>query len=722
MQLLPNDIILRNYKDGETIWVSQRVVLQVCQVTEEYLRVRVRPTFKKSIQKGYKYGDFLPNTGSAWRWGKANGTFYYDFDCLPDRKPTHYRSKFGTKHDLIQAYETLLNSDKNNKQNHLKNLIQSQVNSFIDNTDIKYYMYDAIVGYNQNQAYQMATAKAWCLFLHRQLENDNFKGLGINKKGDFFQICADMIAPLQLEGFKVNSAAYLRNKIDQFPIEASVLEQRNVFVSGKYGNGNAQIVGKYPLVDESTGQIYQFDIHQAMMFNLYMNPGGSTKEYIRTLWERDYCEDVQEFDLQPVAYRTFCHHLTRFNRQIQTSRARHGEDFYKKHVQTYVTTERLQYAHSLFAGDGSGTINYKYMKANGKWSTMKLYVILITDVSSRYIAGWSAAPIGSHKETDQMTKEAVKMAIEKGGNQTMFEFVSDNHGAFTSGASKSFLNLAFNKVRTIEAGNSQANPAETQFRLFKRSLKDIKNFLSTSWGTGIEGQANPDHLDIDELPTYQDALIQMNELINRWNYTKLRDGVSPSERFAIKHPKCEALEPVVMRYLFAKHTKVDVSYMRGYVNVYRSQGYASEQFQFEIPQFGGAGTELIAKATGYTTGAEVKVVWDEEFADLYTLDEKFIMTCTRAIGASQSHAETDENKSNALGHLKGRKARQTEIIDEFEASLNEVMEGLSYEHAMALGSNKENYNAEQINNENTNLKNTTKKRVDRDFNSSDWSA
>jgi len=151
-------------------------------------------------------------------------------------------------------------------------------------------------------------------------------------------------------------------------------------------------VGKYPLIDESTGQIYQFDIHQAMMFNLYMNPGGSTKEYIRTLWERDYCEDVKEFDLQPVAYRTFCHHLTRFNRQIQTSRARHGEDYYKKHVQTYVTTERLQFAHSLFAGDGSGTINYKYMKTKkvkGKevqeLSTMKLYVILITDVVSRKI-------------------------------------------------------------------------------------------------------------------------------------------------------------------------------------------------------------------------------------------------------------------------------------------------------------------------------------------------
>lgn len=722
MQLLHNDLIIRNYKEEQTLWVSQRLVVQVCGVSEEYLRQAARNRFGKSIKKGYKYGDFLPNTGSAWRWGKVNGTFYYDFDCLPDRKPTHYRSKFGTKHELIQAYEALLSTERNSKENQMINLIQNKVNSFIDNTDITYYMYSAIVGFNQNQAFQMATGRAWCLFLNQQLINDTFKGLGITKKQDFLKICADIIAPLQLEGFKVNSAAYLRNKIAEFPIDASETEQRNFFVSGKYGNDNAQIVGKYPLVDESTGQIYQFDIHQAMMFNLYMNPGGSTKEYIRTLWERDYFEDVQEFGLQPMAYRTFCHHLTRFNTQIQTARARHGDDYYKKHVQTYVTTERLKFAHSLFAGDGSGTINYKYKKANGKWSTMKLYVILITDVSSRFIAGWSAAPVGTHKETEKMTRDAVKMAIENGGNQTMFEFVSDNHGAFTSKESKSFLNLAFNKVRTIEPGNSQANPAETQFRLFKRSLKDIKNFLSTSWGTGIEGQANPDHLDIDELPNYQDALIQMHELVQRWNFTKLRDTVTPAERFAIKHTDCKPLEPVVMRYLFAKHTQVNLGYMRGYVNVYRTKGYSeSEAFQFEIPKYGGAGTELIAKATGYTSGAEVKVVWDEDFADLYTTDDKFIMTCPRAIGASQSHAETDELRTNALGHLLGRKVNQSEFIDEFEANLTEVISDLGYSQAMALGSNKEIYNGDQLNNENSNLKSTTKKRVNRDFNSSEWS-
>lgn len=722
IQLLHNDILLRNYKDGETLWVSQRLIMQVSGVSVDYLATTARRNFKKSIKKGYKYGAFLPNTGKAWRWGKANGTFYYDFDCIPDRKPTQYRSKLGSKHELLQALENLKATQNATKQSVLEQNIKNQVNNFIDNTDVTYYMYSAIVGFSQAQAQQMATARAWCLFILKQLYNDSFKQLGINKKQDFYQVCTDMLAPLELEGFKINSAAYLRNKVNEFPFSADLKEQLDFFISGKYGNDNALVVGKYQIIDEETGEIHNFDIHQALMFQLYMNPGGSTKEYIRTLWERDYLEGVQEFGLQPIAYRTFCHHLTRFNKQILTARARHGEAYYKSHVQTYVTAERLQYAHSLFAGDGSGTINYRYQKADGKWASMKLYVILITDVASRGIAGWSASPSGSHKETTEMTQEAVKMAIKNGGNQTMFEFISDNHGAFTSKESKAFLNLAFNKVRTIEAGNSQANPAETQFRLFKRSLKDIKNFLSTSWNAGLEGQSNPDTLKLMELPTYDDALIQMHQLIKRWNTTPLRDKVTPKERFNIKHPNCKPIEPVVLRYLFAKHTQVDISYMRGYVNTSRTKGYSdTEQFQFEIPQYGGAGTELIAKATGYTSGAKVKVVWDEDMADLYTLDNKFIMSCPRVIGASQSHAETDPEKENALQHLKGRKRQQTQFIDEFDASLSEAIQGISYEHAMALGGTKETYNESKINNESTNINKKTKQRVDRDFNDSEWS-
>ena len=720
MNLLHNDIIIRNYKDEQTIWLSQRLVMQVCGISEEYFRKVARVNFKKSIQKGYKYGDFLPNTGSAWRWGKVNGTFYYDLDCLPDRKPTHYRSKFGAKHELLQQYEALQSADKSNKQNQLKALIQNQVNTFIDNTDITYYMYSAMVGFNQKQAEQMATAKAWALWMTKQIENDNFKKLGINKKQDFYQLCTDILAPLELEGFKINSAAYLRNKVNEFPLSSDTKEQLNFFISGKYGNDNALVVGKDKLVDESTGQLFEFDYHQAIIFHLYMNPGSPTKEFLYSLYCK-YQEDIQAFEQTPIAYRTFCHHLTRFNKQVVMARARHGVDYYKKHVQTYVPTEKLQYAHSLFAGDGSGTINYKYMKPNGKWSSMKLYVMFISDVSSRFIAGWSVAPKGSHKESPEMVREAVKMAIEKGGNQTMFEFISDNHGAFTSKESKSFLNLAFNKVRTIEAGNSQANPAEVMFKLFKRSLKDRKDFISSSWNASLTGQSNPDFLDIDELPTYEDAVIQMYQLVEKWNNTALQDNVTPAERFAIKNPNCLPLEAVVMRYLFGTHTQIDLSYMRGFVKVHRSQGYASEQFQFEIPQYGGVGIEMIAKATGYTKRVEVKVVWDEQMADLYTLEGKFIMSCPPVEKANQSYIESTDESLNALGKHRLRKQSQTDYIDLYEQQVEEVIQGIGYSQAMAFGSNKEEYNENQINNENTNLKNTTKQRVNRDFNSSEWS-
>ena len=722
MQLLVNDIITRKYKDEHTLWVSQRLLLQVCQVSEEYLRKKARPTYKKTIQKGYKYGDFLPNTGASWRYGKVNGTFYYDYDCLPDRKPTFYRSKLGTRHELLQAYEALLSAKNMTANEALKNKISASVSLLIDNTDIRHYMYNTAVGFSQKQAEQMATARAWCRWMISQLEDDNFKKLGIYKKQDFYQICCDLISPLELEGFKVSSAAYLRNKLDSFPAYESISAQREFFISGRYGNNNAQIVGKYPLFDEETGQIYDFDIHEALMFRLYMNPGSSTKEYIRQLWERYYIEDIREFGQEPVSYRAFCHHVRRFNNEVKMARARHGQEWYKKNVLTYVTNEKLKYAHSLFAGDGSGTINYKYVKSNGQLSSMKLYVIMVSDIASRKIVGWSAAPKGQHKETFEMTRDAVKMAIETCDHQTMFEFVSDNHGAFASGEAKTFLNLAFNKVRTIVAGNSQANPAETEFRLFKRSLKDIQNFLSTSWGVGIEGQANPDHLNIDDLPTYEDALIQIHELIKRWNATPLRDGISPNERFENKHPECRPMEPVVLGYLFGNHTEVDISYMRGFVDVYKTSGYNNSiKYQFEIPQYGGAGTEMIAKAIGYTTGAKLKVVWTEEMADLYTLDGKFILSCPPAPKSSQSHAEMDESNEYALGHHLSRKEKQAEYVDEFENSLNEIWNDLPYETEMALGSNKETYNREMINREVSTIKKSAKKRIERDFNDSDWS-
>ena len=720
MNLQPTDIIIRKTDGTETLWLSQRLVMEVCGIEENYLK-RMRTPYKKSVRSCdlAKSKEFLPDSGKAWRWARTGNGFYYCLDNIPDRAPKHYRSMFGTAEELKEALKGLENTSKKALNENIKDMIKQQVKALVNLDDARYYEYDAPVLFNPKKAKELARAKAWISYIKENYENGGYKNLGLLRKQDFLAVCTDILAEMQLEGLKVNNSAYLRRKTENFP--ADLLSQRDYLINERYDNDNARKVGKYPLFDEETGEIFKFDAHQAIMYNAYMNPFGSSKEAIRQLYVNIYSEAIREFGFEPIAYRTFCDHLTRFHKHMLMAKERHGKDYFRKQFLTYVPQKKLQYSHSLFAGDGSGTINYKYYGKKNELKTMKLYVMLISDVASRKIVGWSVAEKGSHKETPEMVREAVKMAVKNCNYQTMFEFISDNHGAFTDSNSEAFLGMVFNKVRTIEAGNSQANPAETEFRLFKQSLKGLSNYGSTSWNAGIEGQSNPDYFNVKDLPTYEEAIEQFSEIVERWNAGKLRDGSTPNERFEHKNPKCADIDSRIIRRIYGNHTQADISYMRGFVKVEKTRGYEyRESYLFEIPDYWGDGGEMIAKATGYKKNASVKIVWTEEMADLYTLDDKFIMSCPPAILASSSHAEADEESLKALGHHQKRKEQMEYTADEFLNNLTDIWSELPYEHQMKAGGSKESYNEKMIEAENSQQKAKSKKslkkiKADRDF-------
>ncbi|MRM84539.1 DDE-type integrase/transposase/recombinase [Riemerella anatipestifer] len=717
MNLQPTDLLIRKTDGTETLWLSQRLVMEVCEVSDGYLKF-IRNHYKKSVRSCdlAKAKEFMPDSGKAWRWAKTSQGFYYCLDNIPDRAPKYYRSKFGTAEELKAMMNAMQETSLKTRNEDLKAMLKKQVKSLIKTEDIKYYEYDAPILFNPKKARELAKAKAWVEFIKNQYQNGSFKLLGLKRKQDFLSICTAILQELQLEGLKVSSPAYLRRKIELFP--PSLLEQRDYLINERYDNDNARKVGKYPLYDEETGEVFQFDAHQALMYTLYMNPFGSSKEAIRQLYVNTYTDAIQEFGFEPIAYRTFCFHLAQFHKNMLMAKERHGKDYFKKQFLTYVPQKKLQYAHSLFAGDGSGTINYKYYDKEGKLNTMKLYVILISDVASRKIVGWSVAAKGSHKETSEIVAEAIKMAIKTCGYQTMFEFISDNHSAFTSKESKELLEMVFNKVRTIEVGNSQANPAETEFRLFKQSLKGLSNYTSTSWKVGIEGQSNPDYLNIEDLPTYEEAVVQFAEVVERWNAGKLRDGSTPNERFEYKNPKRTDIDGRIIRKIYGNQTSADISYMRGFVKVEKTKGYEHrESFLFEIPDYWGNSSELIAKATGYKRNAKVAIVWTEEMADLYTIDGKFIISCPPAVLAAASHAEADEESQNALGHHLKRKEQMEYAADEFTKNLTEIYQDLPYIHQMKAGGTKESYQGSNTQMENSQLseKQIKRNRINRDF-------
>lgn len=717
MNLQPNDIIIKNTKEGETLWLSQRLVQQVCGVSDEFLRTTARKRYKKTVQACYHHLSFLPDSGKGWRWAKNDRGFFYCYDNIPDRNPTNYRSRFGTAEQLKSALNEVSGKIKSTLKEATKAEIKHAVRYLCNNEDYRYYQFESPVGFSDQQAKELMKSLAWCRYISREYFSAGFKNLGIQKKQDFIQLCTELLEPLQLEGLKVKSPAYLRNKIAEFPADLSEKEQRDFLISDKYDNINALKVGKAKIFDPETGEIFNFDAHQALMFNAYMNPGGTTKEAIWKLYNGFYVPGIQEFGLEPIAYRTFCHHLAMFHNQIKTAKARHGEDYYKKHFLTYIPSKKLQFSHSLFAGDGSGTVNYQYYNSAGKLSTMKLYVILISDVASRKIVGWAPSPKGQHKETPEMVEKAIKMAVENCNRMTMFEFVSDNHSAFTSSVSKDLLNNVFNKVRTIQVGNSQANPAEVEFRLFKRSLRDQLNFTASSWDAGIENQSNPDFFDVETLPTYEDAVIQVAELIERFNHSPQRDGITPDKRFSYRNPNCMPMEGRVLRKLFGFQTEKMIRGMRGFLQLEKTQGYeVREKFLFEIPDYETTGAELLAKATNYVKEGKVKVFWDESSADIYTLDGKFVITAPKARLASQAYIESDAETSTALSHHTARKKRQLAAADAFEEMLAEIATELPYSHAMASGGSKETWNkSQEVRTAETNPEEAKRKRADRDF-------
>lgn len=725
MNLQPTDIIIRKTDGTETLWLSQRLVMEVCGIVEGYLRKK-RTEYKKSVRACdlAKSKEFLPDSGKAWRWARTGNGFYYCLNNIPDRAPKFYRSMFGAKESLKEALKGLESTSKKALNENIKDIIKQQVKAMVNLDDARYYEYDAPVLFNPKKAKELAKAKAWISYIKENYENGGYKNLGLLRKQDFLAVCTETLQDMQLEGLKVSSPAYLRRKVEQYPT-TGLLEQRNYLINDRYENDNARKVGKYPLADTETGEIFRFDAHEAIMYNAYMNPFGSSKEAIRQLYVHTYCEAIKEFGFEPIAYRTFCGYLTQFHKNMLTAKERHGKEYFKKQFLTYVPQKKLQYSHSLFAGDGSGTINYRYYNSKGELKTMKLYVMLISDVASRKIVGWSVAEKGSHKETPEMVREAVKMAVKNCNYQTMFEFISDNHGAFTDNNSEAFLGMVFNKVRTIEVGNSQANPAETEFRLFKQSLKGLSNYGSTSWGAGIEGQSNPDYFNVKDLPTYEEAIEQFSEIIERWNAGKLRDGSTPNERFEYKNPKCADIDSRIIRRIYGNHTQADISYMRGFVKVEKTRGYEyRESYLFEIPDYWGDGGEMIAKATGYKKNAHVKIVWTEEMADLYTLDDRFIMSCPPAVLASSSHAEADGESLKALRHHRKRKEQMEYAADEFLSNITDIWNELPYEHQMKTGGNKESFNGKMVATQHQETKSKSRElrpkslkklRIDRDF-------
>ena len=700
--ILPNDILIRATSDGQTVWVSQRMVCEVCGVSEEHLRTVCRERYKSSLppswQKVADQSEFFlgKKEGKAWRWGRKGGQYYYDYDHIPNRKPTCYRDLLPSKEELIGAVEDQKLDSSRTRRNRIVDTLDEKVKNYESVDDFIYFSTFTIGDkdiFDTRRARDLQQAAAWCRFLKNApalIENGS---LGFRTLTGLYKVCAARIEKLDLTGFRIKSAESLRKKIAALPDGEAMLA---ALVSGKYCNDNRRILGKSEIVDYATGEVMKYDAHQATIMSYWLNPGRSQKDSKQTLYGL-YAYDMECLNIEPVKLSTFTHYINKWDNRYLSAAERHGKVYAKNAFRPYVPSKPLEYANSLWVSDGSGVVPYRYQDQYGKWGTMKMYTMLVTDAGSRYIAGYAVSSKGQHAEDPRMLRDAMRMALLDNGKTEVMDFLSDNHGAYTGEASKAYLQRVCRNFRTIAPGNSQANPAETMFRLFKRRFKSYFKLPETSWNArSLESMANPDYYDIMALPTYTEAIEKLTIAIREWNNTRLENELTPSEWFhTLKNDRAGQYTDRQYRRITGEMSKRDLSYLRSILTLERD----GKEYKFDIPTDAGT-VALIAQHMGYASSFKTHVYWNSEGADVYTTDEVYMFTCSPAPLASKSMTEATPDSLRALAYYNRKGAEFEEMVDGFvedvEAAKAVMVRG--YDFNIRDNATKEDYNAmhEQI--------------------------
>lgn len=698
MNIQRGDILVKTTQSISTMWVSERYICAaIGDDMGEYLRAKGRFRYKSSVSPSSRTKNILPDTGKSWRYARINGKFYYDYDRIPDCKSTRYRSRLGERDELLHAMDLMAEQDKKISDQCAARDIEEYVTSRISNVDFlrfRYYEINGVCKYNKDKAKELSEAIAWARSIKDLIASDGYKEFGYATKGDFYKACALILHKKKLEGFSVTTGGSLRKKLVYFPEEES--EQYDFFISSRYGNNNARKIGRCKLVDEETGEIKRFDLHEALILKLWMNFGRSNKEYKTELFDK-YERDITYLGEKALSYSTFCHYTNMYDTRLKTYRERHGWKAFSSTFLSYIPTENLRYGNSLWCADGSGTLAYSYIDRFGKLRSMRLYIIMVTDVATGKIVGWSPAEIGQHKETPEMVREAVLMGLRNCGRREIMEFVSDNHGAFTGEKSVDFLTQVCRKVRTIMPHNSQANYAETQFRLFKKTIRNEFNWLGSSWDSkDIENTANEEYLNKETFPSYVEVIEQVSQCIENWNNMVMSSGETRAELYEESvHPEAQEIDPRVWRHVAGNYTEQEITRQRG--NIVISRG--GKKYMFEIPEVESVG-DVIREYCGYAATVTAQMFWDENECDVYTMDGRFMFTCFAARKAHKSEAEETDDTIRNLGHQIWRKAAQVEAIDRYEQEAQEVAdwvdEQLPYEIQAKLCGGR---NAKEITNQ-----------------------
>lgn len=391
MNFRQGDIITRNAGDKQTVWLSQRLIMDVCGITDAHLR-KNRTTFKNTVQKCYQHHNILPDTGKGWRWAKMDAGFYYDLSHIPNRAPQNYREYFGDTSELLRSYEeTLANSFESDFENGFKRHLNNVYRSYLE------FYSDA------NEIQRPALAKA-CAVIDFILENkDGYPGT----KNKLYKDLEPVLKKLDLQ-YIPHHYLRLKEKIDELFATES-LSIPDIIKLPRTGNTNSMVFDDPELV--------------SWALQLRSMPQNYSNDYIIRKIE-DMCEMTAK---RTPSRRWFGQNIFELPGTKFLTSKRFGSSR-KSHIhKSYIPFQNALYAGDCWQIDATRvnitsheveTYNDETKKTTK--SDKFLMVVAVRDVHSGDILGYSF----SHAENHIVYADAMKMAVQNTG-YLPFEIVTD---------------------------------------------------------------------------------------------------------------------------------------------------------------------------------------------------------------------------------------------------------------------------------------------------------
>lgn len=577
-------ILLRKKDADQSIWISEGYLLDMLPgLTAEYLRVKARPAYKRSVQPCFRDKTFLPCSGHAWRYGRQDNSFYYDYNFIPDKAPSMYRSSLPSKEKIIE------NAALENPQTAaIEQFIKPYIHEHYKN---HLHQYGACT---PEQQLHLAKAAALLQAAQDFIVQGN---IDTSKRG-FFDSYSSVLRAIDAKYLPRNHRSLKRL------IEKANRTTENLIRLPRAGNDNAA-------AHQGDAELESWLLAMRKSGRNYTNSHIIRKLKLMCVLN----------DKPTPSDRWFGQLLETHNVRWLTGPGRFGAK--GKHGRTYngyTPLQRAVHAGDCWQVDGS-RVNLVDFKLNGK--NVFLYIIAVRDVHSGDILGYAF----DISENRWVVQAALKMAVEETG-YLPYQLVFDKFPGHNTPEIKAFIaDLENRKVKVTFSHKATGKPGlERWFSTMQQVFLQESNYY---YGEGVQSRnvaahrskemlkkikaaARQDGWDYDAAVNETCKIIEAYRATNLCSYSRKFKAIneSPATMHAISEkPYVTYLLPHQVAWLFGLRTQ----------KRFEGEGLINLQIQNQFFSFRCEDVDVVSKY------AKVSVCYDLEDLSqvhLYEISEK----------------------------------------------------------------------------------------------------